>query len=81
MSWRSICPAEWAESTPLDLAVCRPNSSGMSRITDFHAHIYFDPDEVDRAKAFAAAAQENSECPSGISIWLRSVRIRAAVAS
>lgn len=28
------------------------------RIENFHAHIYFDPDEVDRAKAVAAAAQE-----------------------
>lgn len=26
-------------------------------IRDFHAHIYYDPGEVDRAKALAAAAQ------------------------
>ena len=26
-------------------------------IQDFHAHIYYDPEEVDRAKALAAAAQ------------------------
>ena len=30
----------------------------MTEITDFHAHIYFDAAEVDRAKALAAAAQE-----------------------
>ena len=27
------------------------------QITDFHAHIYFDPAEVDRAKALAAEVQ------------------------
>ena len=27
------------------------------RIRDFHAHIYYDPEEVERAKALAAAAQ------------------------
>jgi len=27
-------------------------------IRDFHAHIYFGPDELDRAKALASAAQE-----------------------
>jgi aromatic ring-cleaving dioxygenase len=27
-------------------------------IRDFHAHIYYDPDEVDQARALAAAAQE-----------------------
>ena len=27
-------------------------------IRDFHAHIYFDPSEVDQARALAAAAQE-----------------------
>jgi aromatic ring-cleaving dioxygenase len=27
-------------------------------IQDFHAHIYYDADEVERAKALAAAAQE-----------------------
>ena len=30
----------------------------MTEIADFHAHIYYDPAEVDRARAFAAAAQE-----------------------
>ena len=29
-----------------------------SAIRDFHAHIYYDPEEVDRARALAAAAQE-----------------------
>lgn len=28
----------------------------MTAIQDFHAHIYFDPDEVDRARALAAEA-------------------------
>lgn len=28
------------------------------RIENFHAHIYYDADEVDRAKALAAAARE-----------------------
>lgn len=28
----------------------------MDAIQDFHAHIYFDPDEVDRARALAAEA-------------------------
>lgn len=27
-------------------------------ITDFHAHIYFDPDEVDQARALGSAARE-----------------------
>ena len=30
-----------------------------SPIHDFHAHIYFDPEEVDRAKALAAAVQSH----------------------
>jgi DOPA 4,5-dioxygenase len=29
----------------------------MTHIHDFHAHIYYDPEEVDRAKALAAEAQ------------------------
>ena len=29
----------------------------MTEIYDFHAHIYYDPDEVDRAKDLAAEAQ------------------------
>ena len=30
----------------------------MSAIADFHAHIYFDPEQVDEAKALAAEARE-----------------------
>ena len=37
----------------------------MADITDFHAHIYYDPDEVDRAKAFAAEAQRRFGLPVG----------------
>ena len=37
----------------------------MSEIADFHAHIYYDPDEVDRARAFAAAAREKFGVPVG----------------
>ena len=36
-----------------------------SAIRDFHAHIYFDPDELDRAKALAAAAQAKFGVPVG----------------
>src|SRR5262245_10242711 len=34
-------------------------------IRDFHAHIYYDPQEVDRAKAVAAAAQAKFGVPVG----------------
>jgi DOPA 4,5-dioxygenase len=34
-------------------------------IRDFHAHIYFDPGEVDRARALAAAAQQRFGVPVG----------------
>jgi aromatic ring-cleaving dioxygenase len=34
-------------------------------IRDFHAHIYYDPEEVDRAKAVAAAAQAKFGVPVG----------------
>lgn len=35
------------------------NRSNHSRvIRDFHAHIYFDPDEVERARKLGAAARE-----------------------
>jgi len=34
-------------------------------IRDFHAHIYYDPDEVERAKAVAAAAQARFGVPVG----------------
>lgn len=30
----------------------------MAAIRDFHAHIYFDPGQIDQAKALGAAAQE-----------------------
>lgn len=30
----------------------------MTAVSDFHAHIYFDPDEVEQARALARAAQE-----------------------
>ena len=35
------------------------------RIRDFHAHIYYDPQEVDRAKQLAAAAQARFGLPVG----------------
>ena len=53
----------------------------MAEITDFHAHLYYDPSEVDRARAVAAAAQEKFGVPVGHSIWARSGRTRAAAAS
>ena len=34
-------------------------------IRDFHAHIYFDPEELPRAQALAAAAQERFAVPVG----------------
>ena len=34
-------------------------------IRGYHAHIYFDPDEVDHARAVAAAAQTEVGCPIG----------------
>ena len=34
-------------------------------IRDFHAHIYFDPDEVDQARAFGAAARAQFGVPEG----------------
>lgn len=34
-------------------------------IRDFHAHIYFDAGEVDRARALGAAAQQRFEVPVG----------------
>ena len=35
------------------------------RIRDFHAHIYFDPPELERAQALAAAARERFDVPVG----------------
>jgi len=34
-------------------------------IHDFHAHIYFNPDEVDQARALGAAAHEKFGVPEG----------------
>ena len=34
-------------------------------IRDFHAHIYYDPDQVEQAKAVAAAAQARFAVPVG----------------
>jgi aromatic ring-cleaving dioxygenase len=36
-----------------------------SAIRDFHAHIYFDPDQLDRARALAADAQARFGLPVG----------------
>ena len=37
----------------------------MAEITDFHAHIYFDPAEIDHARTFGAAAREKFGVPVG----------------
>ncbi len=37
----------------------------MTEIADFHAHIYFDPSEVERARAIAAAASERFDLSVG----------------
>jgi aromatic ring-cleaving dioxygenase len=37
----------------------------MTAIRDFHAHIYYDPAEVDGAKALAAEAQRRFDLPVG----------------
>ena len=37
----------------------------MIEIRDFHAHIYFDPDELERAQALAGAAHEKFGVPVG----------------
>lgn len=34
-------------------------------IRDFHAHIYYDPDEVEAARGLAAAAQAKFKVPAG----------------
>ena len=34
-----------------------PQLSVMTQVRDFHAHIYFDPEEVGRARALASEAQ------------------------
>lgn len=35
-----------------------PLSNGMTLIQDFHAHIYYDPGQVDDARALASEVQE-----------------------
>ena len=37
----------------------------MPDISDFHAHIYFDPEELEQAQALARAAQQRFGCPVG----------------
>lgn len=37
----------------------------MTEIRDFHAHIYYDAEDVDRAKALAAEAQRLFDLPVG----------------
>ena len=37
----------------------------MAEITDFHAHIYFDPGELEQAQALAGAAQEKFDLSVG----------------
>jgi DOPA 4,5-dioxygenase len=37
----------------------------MTEIADFHAHLYYDPAEVDRARAVAAEAQARFGVPVG----------------
>lgn len=37
----------------------------LGQVQDFHAHIYFDPQEVERAKALAAEVQSRFGVPVG----------------
>ncbi len=37
----------------------------MTTIANFHAHIYFDPEQIDEAKALAAEARERFGVPVG----------------
>ena len=37
----------------------------MTRIRDFHAHIYFDPDQLEAAQALGRALQERFDVPLG----------------
>ena len=53
----------------------------MATIENFHAHIYFDPPELARAQALAAAARERFSVPIGHFHEGRSARTRAAAAS
>jgi DOPA 4,5-dioxygenase len=36
-----------------------------AQITDFHAHIYFDPDQLERAQALASAVRQRFGVPVG----------------
>jgi aromatic ring-cleaving dioxygenase len=38
---------------------------GMTQVRDFHAHIYYDADEVDHARALAARMQQRFGVPVG----------------
>lgn len=50
-------------------------------IDDFHAHIYFDPHEVDKARALGDAARERFGVPVGHYPSSRSARTRAEAVS
>ena len=49
----------------------------MTAIHDFHAHIYFDPDEVEAARALGRQLQQRFGVPLGHFHLRRSDRIRA----
>ena len=53
----------------------------MNAIRDFHAHIYFDADQLDRAQKLGAAARERFGVPVGHFTSIRSARTRAEAAS
>ena len=44
---------------------CYSQTMSEPSIRDFHAHIYYDPEEVDQAKQLAAAAQARFGLPVG----------------
>ena len=48
--WRGFCYARMMSNSP---------------IHDFHAHIYFNPDELEKAQALAASAHERFGVPVG----------------
>lgn len=45
-------------TTPLAARHLPSHFVGMVQVSNFHAHIYFDPDELDEARALAQAARE-----------------------
>ena len=62
-----------ADSTPIvkqRAERSKEGQSGMQEIQDFHAHIYFDPDQLEQAQALGAAAAQRFGMPVGL--WLRS---------